>query len=205
MKEGTQIYGAKFHARLRKREEVYRTLARACIMTYNASKCENPKDVCDVGCSSGILLRSFKEALPPMQTDGIDYSVNPEDMVFEGKFVEQNLNTYAGEIKGNYDLVTSFEVLEHVEPENTERAIQLIADLAHPGSMLIFGAAKPGQRGTHHVNCRTKEVWIWYLTKYGWDYNLEAHTLFNKLLDASGVIPGLCAYYRNNTFVMIKK
>lgn len=203
MEKATEIYGRKFHSG-RKGKIAYTILAEASIEAYKAFKGRDPVSVCDIGCSSGVLLYRLKERLPSLITDGYDYSVHTDDLVFEGKYAEMDLNTYAGGTKGVYDILVSQEVLEHVEPENTDRALQFITDLAVPGTLLIFGAAKPHQRGTHHVNCRPKKEWIDLLQAKGWAYDLKTHLVYNSILDRDDTVRRKCRYYRRNTACLIK-
>lgn len=203
MDAGTQIYGRRFHTG-RKDKPAYKILAEATLEAYKAVKGADPVKACDIGCSSGVLLYRIKERLPSLVTDGFDYSVNTEDLVFEGTYREQDLNAYQGGITPSYDLLISQEVLEHVEPENTMKGLQFITDLALPGALLVFSAACPGQRGTHHVNCRRKRHWIKLLKRLGWEYSLQAHQAYNGIIDRDDTVYRKCRYYKRNTFCMVK-
>jgi 2-polyprenyl-3-methyl-5-hydroxy-6-metoxy-1,4-benzoquinol methylase len=203
MTAGTEIYKRPFHQR-RKEKHAYNILADASIAAYQSLYGRNPTTACDIGCSAGALLYRLKERLPSMVTDGYDYSVNTADLVFEGTYREQDLNNYDGTARGAYDMLISQEVLEHVEPENTDKALQFITDLAIPGTLLIFGAARPGQRGTHHVNCIKKKAWIRLFTAKGWAYSLKAHLAYNGIIDRDDTVHRTCRYYKRNTICLIK-
>lgn len=66
-----------------------------------------------------------------------------------------------------YDLVLSFETIEHVEPSGTEQfIINMIDSLLYEG-MILFTGAPPGQEGCGHINCRDKSEWILLFEKHG--------------------------------------
>jgi len=56
-----------------------------------------------------------------------------------------------------WDLVLCVEVAEHL-PE--ECAPGLVERLCQLGRTVFFSAARPGQKGVHHVNCQPKPYWI---------------------------------------------
>jgi len=83
-----------------------------------------------------------------------------------------------------------------VEPENTEHAIEIIGHVAEAKSLLVFGAAHPGQPGRHHVNCRTKEDWSQLLWTAGFYLHEPATKLYLETLKQGGITKGC---YVDNT------
>lgn len=58
-----------------------------------------------------------------------------------------------------FEMVTSIETAEHIEPEYADVLCDTIARHVAQGGLLIFTAAMPGQIGDHHVNCRPMNEW----------------------------------------------
>lgn len=55
-----------------------------------------------------------------------------------------------------YDLVTSFEFAEHIDPKYADALVDLFCDLS---DVVVCGAAIPYQGGAHHVNERWPDYW----------------------------------------------
>lgn len=60
---------------------------------------------------------------------------------------------------GWFDLITCLEVAEHIPPESSETLVRTIERHLHPGGIVVFSSASPGQSGEHHVNCRPSWEW----------------------------------------------
>jgi hypothetical protein len=61
------IYWPAFHQK-RLQKIAYTILAAASIEAYRTIKGSDPTNVCDIGCSSGILLYRLKEQMPALVT-----------------------------------------------------------------------------------------------------------------------------------------
>jgi cyclopropane fatty-acyl-phospholipid synthase-like methyltransferase len=72
-----------------------------------------------------------------------------------------------------FQLVTSIETAEHIEPEYADIFIDTIT--RHANGMIIFTAAMPGQQGHGHYNCQPAYYWREKFYKRGWNYS-EADT-----------------------------
>lgn len=66
------------------------------------------------------------------------------------------------------DLVTSFEVAEHLPAELAERYVDVLTSL---GDRVIMTAAIPGQGGLNHINEQPNEYWISKLQTRGFVYD----------------------------------
>ena len=185
-------YNKHFHQK-RVGHPRYPIMADALIKSYATAFPELvlPGRVTDVGCSVGALLKAIKDLGFDCATLGIDYSVNIEDLLEE---VEEYYNLDLTKAKqhpesyGHSDIVVCQEVVEHIEAEYTGAVLDFISSLAFAAeSMLVFGAAHPGQPGRHHVNCRTKEFWAKCLRKRGWQLSEEATKAYLDVLAAGGI------------------
>ena len=56
-------------------------------------------------------------------------------------------------------MVVCFEVAEHIDPTHNDQIVDQIYQTMHPGSILMFTAAQPGQGGVGHINNRPKVYW----------------------------------------------
>jgi hypothetical protein len=51
------------------------------------------------------------------------------------------------------------EVAEHIDPQYADDIIKNVVGTIKPGGALVWTAARPGQGGVGHVNCRLKSYW----------------------------------------------
>lgn len=98
----------------------------------NAARCITAgSQVLDVGCGSG----AFRDHLPLGTYRGLDPYA---EAGVAGDVIRQSLNEHVDEARGRYDVVTAFQVIEHVaDPLGFTR--QLVA-LLRPGGTLIICA-----------------------------------------------------------------
>ena len=115
------------------------------------------KRVVDVGCGTAAWLKVFEE-YGIVDTKGVDGEYVDTKMlkIPEAQFIRHNLN-HPLQLQETFDLVVSLEVAEHIQPDY---ASTFIASLTSLGSVVLFSAAIPGQRGTNHVNEQWPQYWI---------------------------------------------
>lgn len=112
--------------------------------------------VVDVGCGDGSWLAEFRRCgvKTIFGVDGGDIpraQLKIPDACFERHDLTRGLRTGR-----TFDLAVSLEVAEHLPPA---RAAEFVADLTRLAPRVLFSAAIPFQRGTHHVNCRWPDFW----------------------------------------------
>ena len=73
-----------------------------------------------------------------------------------------------------FEMVTSIETAEHIDPEYADVLCDTIARHVAPGGLLIFTAAMPGQIGDGHVNCRPMIEWRTKFHERGLQYSPPA-------------------------------
>jgi SAM-dependent methyltransferase len=122
-----------------------------------------PRSAVDVGCGVGTWLSVFAE-LGIDDVLGVDGDwVDPEALeIPRERFLAFDL-TEPLSLDRTFDLVVSLEVGEHLPAETAPVYVQSLVRL---GPVVLFSAAIPFQRGTHHVN----EQWPAY-----WAELFEAH------------------------------
>ncbi len=116
-----------------------------------------PRSVVDVGCGDGAWLAQWLRS-GVARIQGID-----------GPWVQQNvlkipINYFCAQdlnqpfsMSECFDLCTSFEVAEHLAPENAAIFVKSLTQLS---DLVVFSAAVPGQGGTGHTNEQWQEYWI---------------------------------------------
>ena len=115
-----------------------------------------PQRVIDIGCGSGAWLAIFREH-GVEDILGLDGVWIDEDQLkiprqrFRRADLQQPL-----EIEGEFDLVISLEIAEHLPQA---RAEGFIADLVALAPVVLFSAAIPFQGGLHHVNEQWPDYW----------------------------------------------
>lgn len=115
----------------------------------------NPKYAIDIGCGPGHFVDSLRN-------EGIvacGYDIVPGNNVVTLDITKDSVEPC--------ELVICLEVLEHISPEQTDVALNHLADSVKPNGMLIFSAAAPNQGGEGHINCRPKAVWQQKLSARG--------------------------------------
>ncbi len=133
----------------------------------------SPKSVIDVGCAIGDLVEGFvdldieaygiegsKEVLPYL----VQIPTLPSSRFIEG-FNELTLRVLIRDLRKplairesvKFDLVTCFEVAEHIEPEHADQFMDNITSLS---DKILMSYAEPGQKGHSHVNCQPFDYWF---------------------------------------------
>lgn len=114
------------------------------------------RSVVDVGCGEGSWLAEFHHhAIDDVL--GLDGDYVPRDMmkIPATSLVQCDLSRPFS-LNREFDLALCLETGEHL-PE--PRAAGLVADITRLAPQVLFSAAIPFQRGTHHVNCQWPDYW----------------------------------------------
>ncbi len=110
----------------------------------------------DIGCGVGTWLSVLAAKGAPdvvgAEGDWLDTSLLKID---PARFVRIDLRE-AIPIDRRFDLAISLEVAEHVTPEQGERLVGKLCELA---DFVLFSAAIPCQGGKHHVNEQWQSYW----------------------------------------------
>lgn len=135
---------------------VARVIKSAAIMGTCINDYFHPKSVVDVGCGDGAFLAEWAK----MGVDdyiGIDGEwINPSVLKIPlEKFITHDLNRPI-QLSRTYDICTSFEVAEHLEPSSAEDFVRSLTQLSN---VVVFSAAIPGQGGTGHINEQWQDYW----------------------------------------------
>jgi SAM-dependent methyltransferase len=113
-------------------------------------------DYLDVGCGTGAMVNLARKV--GILAWGVDQLPRPEDYLFEHDLRQPfSLAEHTG--NSVVDLVTCFEVAEHLPPEADNIICDTIANHVRQGGLLFFSAAHPGQGGHAHIGLRPNVHW----------------------------------------------
>ena len=153
----------------------------------------NIHSVIDVGCGIGDLVAEFKDrGLISEGIEGtdncIDYLECPSSLVK----IHDLRDPLSVDLK--FDLVTCFEVAEHIEPERAEQFIDNITGLS---KRLVMSIAGPGQGGHGHFNCQPMEYWEDKMKGRSFYRNKQVENKVKEGLFEQRHKPGIKAIYNN--------
>jgi 2-polyprenyl-3-methyl-5-hydroxy-6-metoxy-1,4-benzoquinol methylase len=135
-----------------------------------------PRSVLDAGCALGMLVGAFRDhGVEAFGTDISEYAVTHADpAVREFLWV----GSLGDPLPRRYDLVTCFEVLEHLDAGESARAIK---NLCEATDQILFCSTPRDYDEPSHVNVRPQEDWVADFAKEGFLRDLS--------FDASFVAP----------------
>ena len=129
-----------------------------------------PRSILDLGQGTGQTVEFFvKSGITDVQgvegsAEAIAASPHPE------KAMCWNLNEPL-DLKRTFDLVYSFEVVEHIHPRYVEN---LLRSFSNHGNRIVITAARPGQGGAGHFNEQPPEYWIGKFQTMGYRHSESA-------------------------------
>ncbi|ANP44591.1 methyltransferase domain-containing protein [Candidatus Viadribacter manganicus] len=154
----------------------------------------SPKSVLDIGCGVGTWCAAFEHAGVPLVA-GLDgpWVDRAQLQMQPNGFVTFDFANAPKPYKPalpveRFDLVVTFEVLEHIDPIHAADAVQMITGLT---DIVVAGAAIPGQGGRHHVN----EQWPSYWSELFASRGFEA---FDCVRPVVAHLEGLDPWYAQN-------
>jgi hypothetical protein len=120
-----------------------------------------PKTVIDVGCGHNEFAQRLRQALPESSIIGCDFACASADLI-----------CWAHEIPGpdkNFDVVTAFDVLEHLLPEDVDRTLAEWARISQRFCVSIsyVDSKNRWQGQTLHPTVRPESWWIDRLMRAG--------------------------------------
>lgn len=122
----------------------------------------NPASLLDVGCGKGHLVEWAKER--GIVAVGLDFA--------SGYGVQADLLNMPFE-DNSFSIVTSFDVLEHIEPENLRQALNEMYRVAKFGWILSIGygpsriKTPDGFMQLHMITTKDKSWWAKIIAEYG--------------------------------------
>jgi len=138
-----------------------------------------PKSVLDVGCGTAVSLRYFiHNRVDAWGVENSTLAIKQSGV--KEKIIRHNLNKELN-LEKQFDLVWSFEVIEHIHPDYEGKFLKTLTNHA---PVIILSAARKGQGGHGHFNEQDPEYWIQKFDELGYGFD----SFFSKKLRASGDI-----------------
>lgn len=157
-----------------------------------------PASYLDMGCGDGWLVYTA-------QTAGVHVSMGVElsDSAVKVSPPGTQIAVYdlatTCDLGHGFDLVTSWEVGEHLPEEAADTYVYNLA--RHTSKYLVFTAARKGQGGYYHINCQDQEYWREKITDAGLQYDVE---LTNQLQAVWTWVVGPLRYLVDNVQVFVR-
>jgi len=128
-----------------------------------------PRTVLDLGCGTGKSLDYFlAQGIKASGVEGSKLAINKANRpeLITQYDLNQELN-----LGKKFDLVWSFEFVEHIHPKYVDNLMKTFANHAET---IVLSAARPGQGGEGHFNEQPAEYWIEKFKKFNYKLNEEA-------------------------------
>src|SRR5210317_2014970 len=134
------------------------------------SEIVTPNKIIDIGCGPGLYVYAAQD----YGLSAIGYDLDPR-VNNKPSLTQKSLF----DIEDSSDVIMCIEVLEHISPEDSQKAVNKIYDTLEKDGLLIFTAAHIGQGGVDHINNRPKEYWEHKFKEKGL---IRCQSLENQLL-----------------------
>ena len=155
----------------------------------------NPRTVVDVGCGVGTWLKVWMElGVPEVQGIDGDYVNLDQLLIPKGRFLPMDLKASNPSAVGQFDLVESLEVGEHLPAEVADSFVGFLCSMA---PVVLFSAAIPHQGGSNHIN----EQWPQYRADL---FAKRGFVPVDAIRHRVGEDPKVAYYYAQNTFVYVR-
>lgn len=154
----------------------------------------------DFGCSGGGLVKDFiDKGHNAIGIEGSDYSLRNKraewvtipDNLFTADITKPLFITNSENLVGGMDVITAWDVLEHISEVDLGVLISNIRNNLKTGGLFVCSVATFADH-PHHVTLKEKEWWITLFKKY-------------KMLDAGDGFFGVEHMVRQSSFYMVLK
>ena len=122
----------------------------------------HPKTALDAGCAMGLLVEALRDR--GVEADGVDFSEFAVNQSREDIRQFLTVGSITDPLAKPYDLITCFEVLEHMPPHDADRAI---ANLCAFTDEVILTSTPMHYRDPTHTNIHPQEYWTERFARQG--------------------------------------
>lgn len=157
----------------------------------------HPRSVIDFGCGAGCWLKAFDECCDLEHMRGLEGEwLEGKPLLIPREHIEYFDLTKEYELPAGqkYDLAICLEVIEHIDEAGGEN---LLNSIVKASDAVLFSAAIPYQRGTHHINEQWQSHWA---KKFA-----ERHYVCLDLLRPVFWNDDNVKIYRQNMFLYVNK
>ena len=128
----------------------------------------HPVTALDAGCAMGLLVEALRER--GVEASGIDISEYAISEVHDSVAEHCRVASLTEPIGGRYDLITCIEVIEHIPPEDADKAL---ANLCSATDRLLISTTPEDFGEPTHLNVQPPEAWSAKLADLGFFRDLE--------------------------------
>lgn len=132
-----------------------------------------PQTAIDLGSGAGPFVKGLRSH--GVFAFGIEGDRNAVDLGRENEIDIRyhDLRSYSIGWAERADLVTSFDVAEHIAQQYDDGIVNAAVLSAKANGTILFGAAPPGQDGVDHINLQPPDYWTAKFEKLGWKFDPE--------------------------------
>lgn len=190
-REGTVAadYGADYYAHYAAADVSYernafwlgffRTIADRLIEDFH------PKTALDAGCAIGLLVEALRDR--GVDAEGIDFSEFAVNHSREDIRRHLTVGSITEPLAKRYDIITCFEVLEHMTRHDADQAI---ANLCSFTDEIILTSTPEHFRDPTHTNIHPQEYWTERLARHGFIRDVD--------YDGAYIAPWAARYRRSS-------
>ncbi len=121
-----------------------------------------PKTVLDAGCALGFLVEGLRDR--GVEAFGLDISEYAISNVHQSIKDYCELGSVADPFPKKYDVIVCIEVLEHLKPQDSFKAIENICSFTED---VLFSSTPFDFKEATHFNVQAPEVWAEHFARYG--------------------------------------
>ncbi len=127
-----------------------------------------PQSVMDAGCAIGLLVECLVER--DVDAHGIDISSFAIGRAHESIRDRCRVGSILEPFGRRFDLIVTIEVLEHLKPEDAERAV---ANLCAHADDILFSSTPDDFKEPSHFNVRPPDYWAELFARHGFYRDLD--------------------------------
>jgi len=153
------------------------------------------KSTIDVGCAVGDIVKGFMDlGLDAYGLEGAKGCLPFLECPKENVYIHDLRTLVNKVVDRKFDLVTCFEVAEHIEPDWALIFVRNVTDLS---DRVLASFAPPGQGGHYHVNCQPMGYWEILFGRLGYVRKPKVEVAVKASLERWAGKPGIKAIYQN--------
>ena len=122
----------------------------------------HPKTALDAGCAIGVLVEALRDR--GVDAEGVDFSEFAISNSREDIRPFLRVGSITEPLTRHYDLITCFEVVEHMPPQDADRAIANLCDCTDE---VILTSTPMHYRDPTHTNIHPQEYWTERFARHG--------------------------------------
>jgi SAM-dependent methyltransferase len=145
----------------------------------------HPKTALDAGCAIGLLVEALRDR--GVDAEGIDFSDFAIAQAREDIRPFLTVGSITEPFSKHYDLITCFEVVEHMPPHDADRAI---ANMCSFTDEVILTSTPMHYRDPTHTNIHPQEFWTERFARHGFIRDVD--------YDGAYIAPWAARYQRSS-------